>query len=160
MDNEFNHMLFCRQLAFFKDRKLFCSFERLLIIAKSWNKHIWFTSKIDMICVWVEIQWKGFDKYIRLQDRKCKLLSVWIEPCWCLVLFFSVSQLQQLDMNLESPSSLRCSAGDLNMKKYLKCIPGQRHDNVWSANAKASSNQRHALHQQHPWGLRVQTNGK
>ena len=37
---------------------------------------------------------------------------------------------------------------------------GQRHEDVRSATAKASSNQRHYLHQQHPWGLRVQTNGK
>ena len=62
---------------------------------------------------------ESFDKYIWLQDRKYKCQSVWKEPCWRLVFFFSVSQLQWLDTNVKSPSSLRCSARD---KKHTKSM--------------------------------------
>ena len=46
------------------------------------------------------------------------------------------------------------------IKRVAFCFEGLRHDDVRSANAKASPNQRHPLHQQHPWGLRVQADGK
>ena len=107
--------------------------------------------KVDTRYMRIEMQKQEFEKYILLQCRKYTLITMIRTMAVFGVLLLCLSPaVSGLKHAFHFVVIFSSWFETFKIKNVAFCFEGLRHDDVRSANAKASPNQRHPLHQQHP----------